>query len=298
MWGYVCVCWGVCLPLCVAITIAARLILLLPVGCAPQLLRWYGNNAVVIAAVAAGLAGLACFVLFLDRVPAGTKGDEEGEGLLAPDKAESTSTARLALVVADVRRAVEMLGRREMLLSMATFVYFGMSQTFVFGIYPVHVRTALDDESGIGFVMMYFGVAEVLGSLALGRLADAAGRRALLALTAALHAATLGAAVFGPWRTYGFFAAVAFVGGLADAGLNTAQYMVIQHYFPPADVSAAFGVARFFQAGVTGIVFLAGRDLGDALSGFAAVMGVLLVGAGATQAWLHRAALPPSPAAL
>jgi len=148
---------------------------------------------------------------------------------------------------------------KQMALLYCCMIYSGVSQTYMFGVYP-----ATRPKKEVGYIMTAFGAADVLGSLIAGYLSDKIGRLPIIFVSAiSMSAGTIifylqDMKVLADVEYLSYVIAILF--GIADAGFNTQIYATLGFVFPDK-VEAAVGAYKFFQAGSTGILFFLGTTV-------------------------------------
>jgi MFS family permease len=145
---------------------------------------------------------------------------------------------------------------KKMALLYLAMIYSGVSQTYMFGVFP---KTRPKKE--VGYIMTAFGGADVAGSLLAGYISDKVGRLPIIFVCAC--SMTAGSVVFflqevevlgdATYLSY----VISVLLGIADSGFNTQIYATLGHVFPDR-VEAAIGAYKFFQAGSTAVLFLLG----------------------------------------
>ncbi|KAL0476597.1 12 TM domain-containing transmembrane protein [Acrasis kona] len=101
-------------------------------------------------------------------------------------------------------------------------LYSGFSNSLFLGLLPPRVGLAY-----LGWVLAVLGLAEVIGSLVFGKLADIIGTWPVMIVTLVTHAITLGLSFFFDVAEPYLWFVTMFFAGLADAGLNTSIYAIL-----------------------------------------------------------------------
>jgi len=135
-------------------------------------------------------------------------------------------------------------------------IYSGVSQTYMFGIFPKEVDKYLGHI--MPFVMAVFGVANAISSLAGGWLSDRLGRLPILIIcginfsigSLIVFLQYLNIVPIKPYIPY----IVAIFLGIADSGFNTQLYATLGELYA-SNAEAAFAALKFFQAGSTAVMF-------------------------------------------
>jgi len=114
------------------------------------------------------------------------------------------------------------LSDRRMVLFHPISIYSGFSMTLFMGLLPPRVEL-----SYLGWALATLGLAEVVGSLVFGKLADLLGTWPVMMGTLVTHALALTCSFFfNSAEPYLWFVTM-FLAGLADAGLNTSIYAIL-----------------------------------------------------------------------
>jgi len=148
------------------------------------------------------------------------------------------------------------MATKQMLLLYMAMIYSGVTQTYMFGVFP---KTRPKEE--VGYIMAVFGAADVLGSFVAGYVSDKLGRLPIVfvcALSMSFGSITFymqDLGVFPDARYLSYVIAILF--GIADSGFNTQIYATLGAVFPDR-VEAAIGAFKFFQAGSTAVLFFVG----------------------------------------
>eukprot|EP00026_Physarum_polycephalum_P007093 Phypoly_transcript_07147.p1 GENE.Phypoly_transcript_07147~~Phypoly_transcript_07147.p1 ORF type:complete len:410 (+),score=45.47 Phypoly_transcript_07147:79-1308(+) len=146
---------------------------------------------------------------------------------------------------------------KQMALLYLAMIYSGISQTYMFGVFP-----GTRPKKQVGYIMTAFGVADVIGSLVAGYVSDKIGRLPIIFICAVSMSA--GSIVFflqdpvhalSDARYISYIIAILL--GIADSGFNTQIYATLGFVFPDR-VEAAIGAFKFFQAGSSAVLFLLG----------------------------------------
>src|SRR4051812_15091435 len=150
-----------------------------------------------------------------------------------------------------------------MLLATQAFVYNGVIFTF-----SIVLTTVFKVDSGVaGLYLIPFGIANFLGALALGRLFDTVGRRAMISATylvsaaiLALLAALLAGGSLGLWGYMALLCAAFFVASAAAS----AGYLTVSETFPLEIRAMAIALFYAISTGIGGAVgpLLFGKLLG------------------------------------
>jgi len=173
-------------------------------------------------------------------------------------------------------QTVKIMTEKNMIYLYLAMIYSGISQTYMFGVFP---KTRPTKE--VGYIMAVFGAADVIGSFVAGSVSDKLGRMPVL-LTCAVSM-TVGSVIFFlqdplhilPDATYLSYV-IAILLGIADSGFNTQIYATLGAVFPDR-VEAAIGAFKFFQAGSTAVLFFVGPYVNE-LFYFAVTNGFLWTG--------------------
>lgn len=143
---------------------------------------------------------------------------------------------------------------RNFLLLVLIIAYSGFSQSFFSGSFTKELGRFL-----LNYVMVFFGVADALGSFMFGKVIDVLGRKPILILATAMviiatilllsiHREVL------QQRTMLYYI-FAIMFGLGDAGVFTVLYATVGNLFA-SRVETAFGTFRLVQSLTTGITFV------------------------------------------
>jgi len=164
-----------------------------------------------------------------------------------------------------------------MLYLYLAMIYSGISQTYMFGVFPGSKTIATND---IGYVMAVFGGADVIGSFVAGYVSDRLGRMPIVftcavSMTAGSVLLLLQDFHVLPHETYLSYI-IAILLGIADSGFNTQLYAMLGAVFPDR-AEAAIGAFKFFQAGSTAVLFFVGPYVSE-LFYFAVTNGFLWTG--------------------
>ncbi|KAG2383193.1 hypothetical protein C9374_004530 [Naegleria lovaniensis] len=166
-----------------------------------------------------------------------------------------------------VKGSIFVLLSKKMLIFSLISIYSGFSASFFYGSLPPIIG-----KSRIGWVMIVFGVSQVLCALISGKLNDFIGRRASMVMSMVIHA--LGIALSFQmvyWGQYAkhkeisteiyllFFATMGVFGG-ADAFLMNSIYSILgsRNYYKKKHTSEAFSAFRFVQSISTAVGFAFG----------------------------------------
>ncbi len=163
------------------------------------------------------------------------------------------------------------------------YVCFG----FAYVLFATYVVAGLQEQSGFSsvqatFVFAAFGLGNLSGALAVGRLSDRIGRRSTMAGSYALCAAMCTSVIHGP-KPFAFVFAFLFGIGMAGSVVSLAAH--IGDHVSPQAFSAAFGAAT----GAFGVSQMVGPRIGGALIDHGWSFGPLFALGGAV--WLLGAVL-------
>jgi len=158
-------------------------------------------------------------------------------------------------VLKKVFRAVLLFKDPKLLLLMTVFLYSGLEQSFNAGIFTGELITPTVGQSQIGFVMAVFGAFNVLGSFAMGRVADRFGGWPLVIVGFSMNVIFLVSTwiIFYlkalPWISvhewYLYLAAALLA--IGDAAWNTFPNTILGVYWPD-NAEAAFANLKFWQS--------------------------------------------------
>lgn len=156
-----------------------------------------------------------------------------------------------------ILQTLKIMTEKQMFLLYLAMIYSGISQTYMFGVFP---KTRPTKE--VGYIMAVFGAADVIGSFVAGFVSDKLGRMPVV-FSCALSM-TVGSTIFFlqyplhilPDEQYLSYV-IAILLGIADSGFNTQLYAILGAVFPDR-VEAAIGAFKFFQAGSTAVLFFVG----------------------------------------
>jgi MFS family permease len=165
---------------------------------------------------------------------------------------------------------------REMIMLYLAMIYSGISQSYMFGVFP---KTR--PKNDVGYIMAVFGAADVLGSFVAGYVSDRLGRMPIV-FTCAVSM-TAGSLIFfmqyldlismeDKYLSY----VIAILLGIADSGFNTQLYSILGAIFADR-VEPAIGAFKFFQAGSTAVLFFLGPYVSQVFY-FATTMSFLWTG--------------------
>jgi MFS family permease len=143
---------------------------------------------------------------------------------------------------------------RNFLLLVLIIAYSGFSTSFFSGSFTKELGRFL-----LNYVMIFFGVADALGSFLFGKVIDVLGRKPILILATAMVMVStilllaINREILQQRTTFYYICAVMF--GLGDAGVFTVLYATVGNLFA-SRVETAFGTFRLVQALTTGIAFV------------------------------------------
>ena len=194
----------------------------------------------------------------------------------------------------------------------------GFELSFVTGEWPKAFAPRAGQQSSIPLVFVFWGVGEVLGSLVLGRVSDAIGRRPAFVAGAAAYATALGLTFTfyetgapvaaggggggsaGEWHGVANVAyGCAFLFGITDCLVNTQVYATLGRLCPTSEASVgAMAVFQLAQNVGSAVMYYAPAALDDAGStaNVRAFMILHLVAAGvaaATFCCVRQERIPP-----
>merc|ERR1711907_301896 len=107
-------------------------------------------------------------------------------------------------------------------------LYSGISQTFIFGQFPLLVK---DDDSWKFYCLAVFGIVDTLGSIGFGLLSDKIGKFNVLYMGFFFHTAIYAFCFYVDSPSNHILMAVAGVFGLGDAVFNTQITATLSHVF-------------------------------------------------------------------
>lgn len=211
------------------------------------LLIYYDKSVHFLFYVLLGIAGVAMLLFLLLRKPRRRADPEDEE---EDDSKKKASLKEIFLLFKEPK----------MLLMIPALIYSGFSQSFFNSAVPAMMPLT---HGWLFFLMAFFGLADTLSSIVLGRLSDKIGKKPVIALATLCTAAGCAVAwvFFAPgittWHDDGaiwpFFIIMGLF-GISDAGYNTQLYAVLGH-FEPKRLEAAYAFLKMFQAGSTAIAF-------------------------------------------
>lgn len=143
---------------------------------------------------------------------------------------------------------------RNFLLLVLIIAYSGFSQSFFSGSFTKELGRFL-----LNYVMIFFGVADALGSFMFGKVIDVLGRKPILLIATAMVIIStilllaVQREVLQQRTMLYYICAIMF--GLGDAGVTTVLYATVGNLFA-SRVETAFGTFRLVQALTTGIAFV------------------------------------------
>ena len=267
-----------------------------------------GGSAATLFAVFAGLA--AAGVVLLATLPAapsaGLAAADSADGASGGDASTTAGAATTTAATAAATSCASTAAREARAMGgfvvrarrlAPLLVLGGALMAYQFGTFPLHL-----ERTAVGLTFTLFGLAEVAGGVALGRLCGALGRRRFRPLVLALTALSLAAAApleLGAARAGGPIRldqpgrlalpiAAALLFGLSDSAIVVLAYAALADACGGAGAGAGAGVADSARAGgcrqlLYSVGFLLGFALGPYVTGAwqLAALGALLLGAAA-----------------
>lgn len=143
---------------------------------------------------------------------------------------------------------------RNFLLLVLIIAYSGFSQSFFSGSFTKELGRYL-----LNYVMIFFGVADALGSFMFGKVIDVLGRKPILLIATAMVIIStilllaVSREVLQQRNMLYYICAIMF--GLGDAGVFTVLYATIGNLFA-SRVETAFGTFRLVQSLTTGLAYV------------------------------------------
>lgn len=174
--------------------------------------------------------------------------------------------------------SLSLLQDSRMLALIGVMLYSGMSQSFIYGVFPPLVKT----ESQRFFVMSAFGAADALSSVIMGRLSDRIGRMPIIAIGLLSHSAIYAYVMFvypsdGTPQADWLYYVLALGLGLGDGVFNTQIYAILGTFFEDR-ADHAFANFKLFQSGSTMAAFLYGTFITSTFTLTAIPLASLLLG--------------------
>ena len=143
---------------------------------------------------------------------------------------------------------------RNFLLLVLIIAYSGFSQSFFSGSFTKELGRYL-----LNYVMIFFGVADALGSFMFGKVIDVLGRKPILLIATAMVIIStilllsVSREVLQHRNMLYYICAIMF--GLGDAGVTTVLYATVGNLFA-SRVETAFGTFRLVQSLTTGLSYV------------------------------------------
>ena len=192
-----------------------------------------------------------------DEIVADEYDDEHNEAILRRD------SPRAAFDVRSILSSVSLLTDVRMISLIAIMIYSGLSQGFIYGVFPPLVT----DVSEKFFVLSAFGAFDAVSSMAMGRLSDMTGRMPIVAIGLIAHSAVFAYVMFvnpsnDPSTSWWTYYLLALGLGLGDGVFNTQIYAILGTFFE-TQADAAFANFKLFQSGSTMAAFLYGSFITD-----------------------------------
>ena len=208
---------------------------------------WNGTDSelfILLAGVSAvGVVVLSCLpgdrqpVVPLASIPSQSSAD--GADVTSSEPAPEPISARARL-----RATLRMLTKPSMAMLSPLFFYTGIGVTFYAGQFTRQICAQAD----IGFIMTMLGVAETVGSMVFGRLADAVGSTVVLTISAVLQVGALAVVWEANTAQGGLLYLAAVLLGLADCGFQTQMYKVLGDLWEDKRESEeAYAAFKFLQ---------------------------------------------------
>ena len=186
-------------------------------------------------------------------------------------------------VSARIRQTFKKLQDKRILLLIPTFVYVGIADSWITGIFP-----PLMNVNMISFVMLCYGGMNCAWVFTLGRIANRITTRTVLIIAGCsmLIGLVLTWLVYDTFTnlTWLFYVSASFY-GLADGGFKSQIYKVIKVIFPENNESE-IGVCRFFQYSFVAITFFVSRYI--PILYMIIIIGVLVISSIITYIILER----------
>jgi len=183
----------------------------------------------------------------------------------SPSNRSSTSIAKSGgdqSVVELLLETIRLWRNPKMLLLIPLLFLSGLEQGWVFGAFTTTFVSPSLGKTNIGYVMVAFGAADVVGSFVFGKLSDVIGRPPVLVFGFVCQTAVALSLLFadvapGEWAPLLVCAAV---WGFGDASWNTQISAILGELFPHS-LNAAFANFKLFQSLLMGVAFLLGSIL-------------------------------------
>ena len=157
-------------------------------------------------------------------------------------------------VVTRLKEMWRTLTDRNFLLLVMIIAYSGFSQSFFSGSFTKELGRYL-----LNYVMIFFGVADALGSFMFGKVIDVLGRKPILLIATAMVIIStilllsVSREVLQHRNMLYYICAIMF--GLGDAGVFTVLYATVGNLFA-SRVETAFGTFRLVQSLTTGLAYV------------------------------------------
>eukprot|EP01130_Rhizamoeba_saxonica_P007357 TRINITY_DN2974_c0_g1_i1.p1 TRINITY_DN2974_c0_g1~~TRINITY_DN2974_c0_g1_i1.p1 ORF type:complete len:425 (-),score=50.67 TRINITY_DN2974_c0_g1_i1:39-1313(-) len=174
-------------------------------------------------------------------------------------------------ILQKVFQAILLLKQKKMICLVPVMIYSGLEQAFVFGNYTGEIITPVLGQQDIGYVLVAFGIADVLGSLVVGKLSDKLGSGPVATLGFIVHASFHASFIillkvdptnwiaflkYHPYLVY----IGAIVYGIGDSVWNTLPNSLMSKLFTE-NTEGAFSNLKFFQSVGFLIPFLIGASI-------------------------------------